>query len=36
MRLVFVTPNSWNADETQRLLAGLDVEFSRIALPRRR
>lgn len=34
MRLVFVTPNSWNADESQRLLAGLDVEFSRLALPR--
>lgn len=34
MRLVFVTPNSWNADEAQRLLAGLDVEFSRLALPR--
>lgn len=34
MKLVFVTPNSWNADETQRLLAGLNVEFSRIALPR--
>lgn len=34
MKLVFVTPNSWNADEAQRLLAGLDVEFSRLALPR--
>ncbi len=34
MRLVFVTPNSWNTDEAQRLLAGLDVEFSRLALPR--
>jgi len=32
--LVFVTPNSWNADEAQRLLAGLSVEFSRVALPK--
>lgn len=34
MRLVFVTPNAWDAAETQRLLAGLDVEFSRLALSR--
>jgi inosine/xanthosine triphosphate pyrophosphatase family protein len=32
--LVFVTPNSWNAEETQRLLAGLNVEYSRLALPK--
>jgi inosine/xanthosine triphosphate pyrophosphatase family protein len=32
--LLFVTPNSWNAEETQRLLAGLRVEYSRLALPR--
>lgn len=32
--LVFVTPNSWDADESQRLLAGLKVEYSRLALPR--
>lgn len=31
--LVFVTPNSWDAAESQRLLAGLNVEFSRLALP---
>lgn len=34
MRLVFVTPNAWDAAESQRLLAGLDVEFSRLALGR--
>lgn len=34
MRLVFITPNAWDAAESQRLLAGLDVEFSRLALPR--
>lgn len=33
-RLVFVTPNAWDAAERQRLLAGLDVEFSRLALDR--
>ncbi|MBL8923422.1 MAG: hypothetical protein JNJ54_31505 [Myxococcaceae bacterium] len=34
MRLVFVTPNAWDSAESQRLLAGLDVEFSRLALSR--
>jgi inosine/xanthosine triphosphate pyrophosphatase family protein len=30
----FVTPNSWNAEEKQALLAGLDVAFARLSLPR--
>lgn len=34
MSLIFVTPNSWNADEGQRLLAGLEVTYARLALPR--
>jgi inosine/xanthosine triphosphate pyrophosphatase family protein len=32
--LVFVTPNSWAPEETARLLSGLHVTFSRLALPR--
>ena len=32
--LLFVTPNSWNPDESQRLLAGLTVTYARLALPR--
>jgi inosine/xanthosine triphosphate pyrophosphatase family protein len=34
MSLLFVTPNSWNADEGQRLLAGLKVTSSRFGLPK--
>lgn len=34
MNLVFVTPNSWDRAELQRLLAGLDVETARLALPK--
>ncbi|MFZ5444280.1 MAG: non-canonical purine NTP pyrophosphatase [Myxococcota bacterium] len=34
MKLVFVTPNSWDRAELQRLLAGLDVETARLALPK--
>lgn len=32
--LVFVTPNAWDSEELQRLLAGLKIETSRLALDR--
>lgn len=34
MKLIFVTANSWAPEETARLLPGLQVAFSRLALPR--
>ena len=32
--MIFVTANSWAPEETARLLSGLHISFSRIALPR--
>ena len=32
--MIFVTANSWAPEETARLLSGLHIKFSRIALPR--